>query len=159
MSEKPTGPDRLSVGTDAVFERRPDLYVVHRGPTRSAGAALAVIPEHARSTYTVYKGKVPAADRDKAGPVYSAGPGGPLAVPTGRVFVRLEEGVSPDTRRDEFSAAGFEIERTLPYAANAAWLRPLQGGVAQALTRLRDLQKTQDVVHVEPQLLMERAPK
>jgi hypothetical protein len=159
VSAKKTCPDRLSIGKAAEFVRRPELYVVlHTGPAPDR-QSVATITVDAQSAYAVYKGKATAAEAHEAGPVYSAGAGGPLAIPTGRVFVRLEEGMSPEKMRPAFSAAGFEIERTLPYAPNAAWLRPLDGGAAQALERLGDLEKTHDVVHVEPQMLMERAKR
>jgi hypothetical protein len=89
--------------------------------------------------------------------VYSVGPDGPLAVPTGRVLVRLAKGMSPEARKQEFASAGYEIETTLPYAPSAAWLKPQHGGVAHALSNLDALGKMPGVDHVEPQLLMERA--
>jgi hypothetical protein len=144
--------------TKAVFERCPDLYAVRETPDAATADAVAVIPDDAASTFAVYKGAPP---KDQTGgdvgPVYSAGPGGPLAVPTGRVFVRLAPGVRADERRDQFEAAGFRIEKTLSYAPNAAWLCPSTGSVAEALPRLDELEKLPDVEHVEPQLLMERS--
>jgi hypothetical protein len=80
-------------------------------------------------------------------------------VPTGRVLVRLEKGTKPDERRQEFVLAGYEIEKTLPYAPSSAWLWPRQGGIAQALNNLDALKKTASVEHVEPQLLMARVFK
>jgi len=152
---------RAGAGKSAVaFEHQPDLYAVRRESGSGLSGALAVMQDDANAAYAVYERrsghKVKAAD---AGPVYSAGPGGPLAVPTGRVFVRMSEGMRPEDRRAQFRAAGFEIERTLSYAPNAAWLRPVQGGVSRALPALGALESVPDVAHVEPQMLLARALK
>lgn len=154
-------PRHVQGGTvNAVFERRPELYSVRQPAGAAAAEAVAVISGDAMGTFAVYKGTAPRSRTDvDVGPVYSAGPAGPLAVPTGRVFVRLAEGVRPEQRRAQFEAAGFHIDQTLPYAPNAVWLRPASGGVAQALPGLTELRKLPDVVHVEPQLLFERSLK
>jgi hypothetical protein len=154
-------PKSLRAGSGAaVFERRPDLYAVRQPVDEPSADAIAVIPDDARSTFAVYRGDPPStrAAQD-VGPVYAAAPGGPLAVPTGRVFVRLAHGVRPEERRQEFEAAGFEIDRTLSYAPNAAWLRPVSGEISRALPGLATLDGVPDVVHVEPQMLLERALK
>jgi hypothetical protein len=61
--------------------------------------------------------------------------------------------------RSQFAAAGFEIEQVPSYAPNAAWLRPLEGGVAAALNGLDELERLDGVAHAEPQLLRERAAR
>jgi len=140
------------------FERRPDLYAV-RQPAADVdeSEAVAVIPEDAATTIAVYPKHRAARRGEQPLPVYAASPGGPLAVPTGRIFVRLPEGARADERRAQFEEAGFVIDQTMSYAPNAAWLRPSGGEHAlQALDRLRGLA---DVVHVEPQWLMARALK
>jgi len=144
------------------FERRLDLYAVRKpadepGPDgRAAIASLADGDE----VFTVHAGEPPRTrSAEEVGPVYSAGPDGPLAIPTGRVFVRFADGVRAEDRRAAFEATGFKIDKLLPYAPNAAWLRPSRGGIAAALPRATDLGKLPDVVHVEPQLLLQRALK
>jgi hypothetical protein len=113
--------------------------------------------EGATGAFAVYRGQPGKEVSDgEVGPVYSAGPDGPLAVPTGRVLVRLAKGIRPEEREQEFASAGFEIEKTLAYAPSAAWLKPREG-VAHALSNLDALENTPGVEHVEPQLLMERA--
>jgi hypothetical protein len=156
----PNFPNRLRIGNEggAVFERQPDLYAVRHRTGAKTAAPLAVMHESATSAFAVYRSEPgEAVSEGEVGPVYSAGPDGPLAVPTGRVLVRLAKGLKPQERSPEFASAGFEIERTLPYAPSAAWLRPREGGMAQALSNLDALEKTPGVEHVEPQLLMERA--
>jgi hypothetical protein len=145
-------PARLRVGTEE-FELRADLRSVRRGAGKTA--ALAVMGDDEGGTLAVYEG----APRGNDAPVYAVGKGGPLAVPTGLIFVRLKEGVRPEARRAEFANAGFRIARTLPYAPNAAWLRATRGGVEAALSRLESLSKVPGVVHAEPQMLLERALK
>jgi hypothetical protein len=119
-----------------------------------------VIPADASTSYAVFEGDpTSSAPDDEQGPVYSAGPTGPLAVPTGRVLVRLAAPLRPEDRRVEFANAGFEIERVLPYAPHSAWLRPAKGGVVAALSGLEALGHVPGAEHVEPQVLMERAPR
>jgi hypothetical protein len=78
-------------------------------------------------------------------------------VPTGLVFVRLADGARAEQRLTEFRAAGFDMARTLPYAPNAAWLKPRDADVARALGKLGALKKVPGVVHVEPQMLSARS--
>lgn len=165
----PTYPNRLRIRTGndggTVFELEPELYTVRTRPaagpqgesTVPGGAPVAVVAEGATSSYAVYGG-TPARDLSDAavGPVYSAGRGGPLAIPTGRVLVRLVKGERPGDRTQAFASAGFEIEKTLSYAPSTAWLTPRGGDVAHALNNLDALERMTGVEHVEPQLLMER---
>jgi len=155
----PDYPSRLHVGTaDAasVFELRQDFHAVKHGPGRDTTEAVAVVPGGTDGDFAIYQG---AAVRDATRPVYSAGHGGPLAVPTGRVLVRLRDGLQAEARRKQFEDAGYEFERTLSYATNAAWLRPASGGVAEALSGIGALQAGPDVVHVEPEMLQVRELK
>lgn len=155
-------PARLRVGAEqhALFAHRSDLYAVRTRPGHNATGAVAVVPDDAQTSFAVYAG-TPASESIAGGvtPVYSAGPDGPLAIPTGRVFIRLTDGVRPEQRQPQFAAAGFEIERTLSYAPHAAWLRSRDGGVEGALRGLDALKNVPDVIHVEPQMLLERAMK
>ncbi len=157
----PTYPTHLRSGTGAAhFERRPDLYSRRHGSPGDTSGAVDVIGDEAKSLFAIYEGSPRAGkDADEAGPVYSAGTGGPLAVPTGRVFVRLAEQARAEDKRAQFEAAGFDIERTPSYAPHTAWLVPRNGGVAHALPALADLERIPGVVHVEPQMLMGRASK
>ena len=90
------------------------------------------------------------------GPVYRIGQGGPLAVPTGRVFVRFEERTTLVSRRPEIERAGFVIQQPLSYAPQAGWLLPQSGRIADALQHFPKLTKLAGVLSVEPQLLMQR---
>jgi len=87
-------------------------------------------------------------------PVYCLGAGAPLAVPTGKVFVRLARDQSLADHADHFREAGYEIIQTLPYARHAGWLRPVSGSIAAALSGVRRLASLPEVENVEPQMLM-----
>jgi hypothetical protein len=92
-------------------------------------------------------------------PVYRLEPDGPLAVPTGKVFVRFKEGVEAETRRAEIEGAGYEIIQTPPYAPSSAWVRSAGGDIARSLSDIEALEKLADVENVEPQMLVERAQR
>jgi hypothetical protein len=157
----PTYPTQLRSGAGTGrFERRPDLYSRRHGSRADATGAIAVIAGEETAVFAIYEGQPRAGnDTDEIGPVYSAGTAGPLAVPTGRVFVRLVDTVRAEDKRPQFEAAGFAIERSPSYAPHTAWVVPREGGVAYALPALSELERIPDVVHVEPQLLMGRALK
>lgn len=158
----PQYPPHLTDGSGRrAFERQSGLYAVRQPAAGPVDAeAVAVIPEDAHVCFAVYRDGRPRRSTDgPVIPVYAAGDRGPLAVPTGRIFVRLTEGVRADERRQQFRSAGFDIDQLPAYAPNAAWLRPTQGGIEQALPALDTLRALADVVHVEPQLVMQRAPK
>ena len=148
-------------GPGVTYVRRSDHYAVRRPKGRAVpSGAVMVLKDDEGGTVAVYRGSpAPRATNDEALPVYSVGEDGPLAVPTGRVFVRLPEGVTAEERRAEFAAAGFEITRTVPYAPNAAWLGARQGGVAGALAGLAVLVAMTGAVTGEPQMLMARVSK
>jgi hypothetical protein len=92
-------------------------------------------------------------------PVYALQPGGRLAVPTGRVFVRL----APDQRfqdhAESFRKAGYDVIEAVPYAPNAGWLRSAGSSIAGALTGLPALTRIRGVENVEPEMLAEAARK
>jgi hypothetical protein len=130
----------------------PDHYAVHdRAPGTPAPGAVLLLEDGA---IAVFRGAPDERTRGSAsvGPVYRSDQGR-LAVPTGRVLVRFSEGVQAASRRDDLEQAGFEIEETLAYAPQAAWVRCKEGGVADALAYVARLRKLADVENVEPQML------
>ena len=153
-------PRRVRVGSDraAFYDRREDLYALQN--TGEDERAIARVRQDARTSFAVFKGPPPSSQAaDDILPVYSAGPNGPLAIPTGRVFVRFKEGVRAEDRRDDLAALGFNFDSSPSYAPNAAWVSPVTGGAPRALERIPALETLRDVVHVEPHLLLERARK
>ena len=92
-------------------------------------------------------------------PVYALQPGGRLAVPTGRVFVRLASDQRLQDHAERFRKAGYEIIEAVPYAPNAGWVRSATSSIAAALAGLRGLARMPDVENVEPEMLAEAARK
>jgi hypothetical protein len=155
-------PGRIRIGGHraGTFQRRDGMYAVRAGGADDCAGCRARIADGARSSVAVYEGHPPAARRsDDLIPVYSAGPQGPLAVPTGRVFVRFADGTRAEERRGDLEALGFTVERVLSYAPNAVWVTPTRGGPARALEQFEAIASLPGVVHAEPQLLLERARK
>jgi hypothetical protein len=139
-------------GAEGPFERVDDLYALHdvAGDPEATQALLVL----AQGRVVVVRGDIATARR-KAGPVYAT-PGGPLAVPTGRVFVRFRAGTPAAEKGDELEAAGYRIELVPGYAPHAAWVRAGDGTIASALMGLERLRGLTDVEHVETEMLMEK---
>ena len=91
--------------------------------------------------------------------VYATQPEGSAAVPTGRIFIRFEDGIDVAEREGEIEKAGYRIAEKIAYAENAAWLRERSGSVAKALTGIEKLEKIKGVENVEPQMLTSRVSK
>jgi hypothetical protein len=142
------GPFLLNEGYHAVHGRKPG--------SPAAGALF----ELQGGEIAVYRGE-PAAgggDERQVGPVYAL-PDGPLAVPTGLVFVRFKAGTSATAQREEIEQSGYEIVQIPGYAPHAAWVRSRNGDIAASLQGVRSLEALPDVEHVEPQMLMESAKR
>jgi hypothetical protein len=114
-----------------------------RSPWVARAADLAVIPE-------------PARQRPGAAPVYRGVPGGELAVPTGRVFVRFDGGSRAAERESELRAAGYRVHTSPSWAPHTAWLTAASGGVTDALAALPALRRIPGLSHAEPELLRPR---
>jgi hypothetical protein len=91
--------------------------------------------------------------------VYRRVPGGETVVPTGRVFVRFAEGDTPQHHERELRDAGFVVAEVPGYAPHAAWLTHASGDVAAALRNLPALDRMPEIIHVEPQMIGERASR
>ncbi len=151
-------PQRIRYGTErpeAVYARVPGYYAVHGRPSGApAPGAVLLLEEQA---IAVFEGEAEGPPAATLTPVYALEPNGPLAVPTGRVFVRFAEGVDVETRRDALHRAGYEVAQRLAYAPQAAWLRAHSGEPAHALANIPALEALPDVENVEPQMLTEPA--
>jgi hypothetical protein len=156
-----SGPRHLRVGTEhsGLFDRRDDLYAIRRKGRLSSGA-VARIDIDAEHHYAIHAGTPTEAHTDDdVIPVYSAGADGPLAVPTGRVFVRFADGIKAADRSASLQKLGLAIEKTLSYAPSAAWVTTVAGDATATLDHLAALEKLPDVTHVEPQMVMQRSEK
>lgn len=177
-------PRQLSASTEPnapVYARLPGFYAVHGWRAGTSGVqpvqtfaedGIAIIkgePDPAEasphseaatagsSAATAGKTK-PGEAKQILSPVYaqqSGGGVGSMAVPTGRVLIRFADAVKVANRESEIRSAGYEVEQTLDYAPNAAWLRARSGNIADALNGIATLAKLPDVENVEPQLLMQ----
>jgi hypothetical protein len=118
-------------------------------PTRAAwileGADIAVI--RANDLTSRY---------EPLGPVYRGVPGGGLAVPTGRVFVRFDEKAPAAQHQPELRRAGYVLEASPDWSRDAAWVTAIGGGVEAALCGLPALHGIPDLQHAEPELLRRR---
>lgn len=152
-------PERVGVGTNrpgAYYVRLPGRHAVHHlTPTQDVADAEMIFR---REGIAVFRGEPaePPSHQPAVTPVYKLHPDGPVAVPTGRVFVRFNEGVNVATRREEIERAGYEIIETPPYAPSCAWVQSASGDLALALRDIHNLERLPDVENVEPQMLSER---
>jgi hypothetical protein len=138
---------------EARYARDDELVAAHGAPP--SGGEGAPISTLEGGSITVWRAGEAPGPADRLGPVYRAGPGGPLAVPTGRIFVRFAEGERAEDRRDALAAAGYALESSPGFAPHTAWVRPASGRVADALGDLARLRELAGVEHVEPQLIAE----
>ena len=134
-----------------------DFYVVSGAGARPAdrdvefhieGSDLTVFRKRREETRVA----VPAIAR---GPVYRVGTHGPLAIPTGKVFVRFEEQTEVTEREEDIERAGFKVSQILSYALIACCVEPNSGEIADAIGRFGELKQISGVAAVEPQMLME----
>jgi hypothetical protein len=141
------------------LRKRSDSYAI-RGPVPDElrAGVLETLPG---DDITIIRG-TPRADSVAQGqllPVYRGDSGEDLAVVTGRIFLRLDEGREAAGATERVASMGLRVAEILPYAPNAAWLEPASGKVADGLARLDELRALPGVAHVEPQILRPRAWK
>lgn len=91
--------------------------------------------------------------RDGGLPVYELTPGGLLAYPTGKVWIRFAEGTKAADRAGELERAGFAIESSPHYAPHGAFVTGRDA--AFALSHLDALRALGGIERVEPQMLLE----
>ena len=154
-------PSRVGAGTarsrSGFFLKR-GYYATQRPPAEIVQDAALVLNDGA---IAVFKGEPPKTRevQSSIGPVYELSPGGSLAVPTGLVFIRFRDGIDAGSRQQEIEKTGFEVTDSIPYAPNAAWLKPCSGSIADSLTGISKLAALPDVESVEPQMLMKSSAR
>jgi hypothetical protein len=92
-------------------------------------------------------------------PVYGHDDDDLPAVPTGLVFIELEEGKLIEDKRELLLEKRFSILEIIGYAPHCAWLVSDRGDIAEALNHMADLKQIPDVVNIKPQLLRPRSFK
>jgi hypothetical protein len=151
-------PPRLCASSshpEQTYQRADKLYVV-KSTSQTQQRNVALTLEDDGVTYLVIRGEpAPTAD---AGAVYM-GSGGVMFVPTGRIFVRLDDEASLEAHAEAFRKLGYVITHVLPYAPNAGWLERADKDAAEALRGIPDLARLPGVQSVEPQLLTVRAQR
>ncbi len=149
-------PERLRASTErpeASYTRVPGYHAVHHGREQAdtTGAVMTLKEEG----IAVYRGEPDENHPDTISltPVYSLQPSGPLAVPTGKVFIRFAQGVEAASRRQEIESAGYEIAQISKYTPHTAWLQSTSSTIAHSLSNIHALESLADVENVEPQML------
>jgi len=146
--------DELSLG-GARFVRDPDLAAVAVPADGDAPSAALWVTQKPRLAVV----RTAEVGEPAVAPVYRSEPGGVLAVPTGRVFVRFAgdtaEGVGDAILRD----AGYRAEEKPSWAPHSAWVTALRGGAFEALARLPLLRARSEVELAEPELLRPSAKR
>lgn len=138
------------------YELVSDLYAVHQERARLAEGAEQLLDDGKIAIFKVDANSSRlAAPQGMVSAVYRLSPGGSLAVPTGRIFIRFAEGLEVGASQEALSNAGYEVTETLAYARNAAWLETRSGDIADSLNGLAGLKNLPNIESVEPQMLME----
>jgi hypothetical protein len=141
------------------YRRVDGQFALHGRPM--AGLELEVLSRFEGDDIVIARGEPPAPgtsdDRLTIGPVYALDPAGAPAVPTGRVLVRFADGVMAQDRKLMLRAAGYTLDRVLPYAPQAAFVTAADADICSALLGITRLESLADMVHVEPEMLSEVA--
>lgn len=152
-------PRQISVGASnpVIYEQQAGFFALHGDPLPTDRA----IQVHASERIAILPGPPPAslAPEQAISPVYAPEGGGSLAVPTGKIFLRVMEEDTVEAHRAEWEGAGYILAERLDYAPQAAWLQARSGGIADALLGVSRLRKIAGVESVEPQLLMQRTQR
>ena len=89
-------------------------------------------------------------------PVYATDPSGPLAVPTGRIFIRFTPDIRVEVHRRSLAERGYTVVTIPSYAPHTAWVQAINGDIATSLLNIEKLNGLPGIVNVESQLLMQR---
>ena len=150
-------PARLRLGSserEVHFVLRPDLVALHGArPATARGQPLLSLPDGA--TEVVGASAVASDDPRRRGPVYAQEPTGALAVPTGRIFVRLAPAGAPADLPALLTAEGFVPVPSSHPRSTGAWVAPIGGQIEAGLAGLERLAALPGVQAVEPELLRE----
>lgn len=82
---------------------------------------------------------------------------GPLFVPTGRVFIHLDQGKHALDITRQLEQLGFRIIEIPKYAPYSGWVEHQSSQIDRALTDFEQIQNISGVENVEPQMLTTRS--
>lgn len=85
--------------------------------------------------------------------VYSSNDSDDYLVPTGKVFIRLDDKALLKDITNELKQIGFKLIQLAPFVENAGWLEFDKYNIAAALREYPSLASLPGVLQVEPQLL------
>lgn len=143
------------------YVRQPALFAVHGSLPNYLKTDVELVLEE--NSITICRGEpAPSADLPtslKITPVYARDPHGPLAVPTGQIFLRFTPDVKTEERRGNLADHGYAIVHIPSYAPHTAWVQATNGDIATSLLNIEQLNGLPGLVNVEPQLLMPRKSK
>lgn len=140
--------------SDKFYVRLPDYVAVHHEPNTLKPEAVTTIGEEISVLRADPASIQDSRPDEQLTPVYALGGGERYAVPTGLVFVLLDEGTEIGQCEQQIRNAGYEVVRRLEYAPNSAWLRSRSGEIDEALNGLKKLDAIPQIKNVEPQMLM-----
>lgn len=150
-------PRELRVQTpegEAVYGLLEDRHIVHGGKPPQGGSSVEV--SFQKRGIKVVDGPWPDdAVPERTTACYRLLPEGPLAVPTGLLFVRMPDGRPLESGRDDFENLGYRICEVLSFAQHAGWITHLSGDVAFSLAGIEKLAEVPGVQRVEPQMLIQ----
>ena len=154
-------PDVLQIRTERDslrYVKQSTLFAVHGSLPNYLKTAVELVLEG--NAITICRGEpLPSADLPtslKITPVYALDHHGPLAVPTGQIFIRFTPDVKSEECRGNLVDHGYTIVQIPSYAPNTAWVQATNGDIATSLLNIEQLNGLPGVVNVEPQLLMQR---
>jgi hypothetical protein len=141
------------------LHKRHDLYALRGSISKQLSADVEM--RLTGDDISILRGTPPAdaASTLELLPVYAASGNSTPAVATGRIFIRLDEGASMETVRDDIEALEFRIDEVVMHAPHCAWLEQESGRIDEALSRLGRLRALPLAANVEPQLLRPRSWK
>lgn len=157
-SQQTSFPHEIVISSEdgvVMYTQLPGHFAIHGSLPDALGPSQ--ITELDQEAISICRGNWPCLDQLDPGttvtPVYA--PGGTSApfVPTGLVFIRFNNAIMANHRREAIERAGYTISRLLPYAPHTAWLEARSGKINDALAQLDSLTFLDGVEAVAPQLL------
>lgn len=154
---------RNSPKTVAQSLQRPEIFFVRDDhlfatnvPRRDIPVASFSAQGKTTTVYNLDSSSEPLPVLDEVIPVYRLqNQSGQIAIPTGKIFLRLKENVSVRSVEAELAHLGYEIEQLVKGAPHAAWLTACDGSITASLSQLETLAMLRNVENYEPQMLME----
>ena len=92
-------------------------------------------------------------------PVYRAGKQGPIAVASGRIFIRFSPDIKLADMEEALNELGYKIDEVSETGENAGWLWHHSKSCSDSLNNFPKLRGLKEVDAVEPQFIMQRQSK